>query len=284
MRRESSENRSSKHDLMTPGGFMVRVRFGFVVLIGLALCAGCDKKPTEGVPLAAQPLASGMPEGHPPIGGNMKPSEGKVVEGTVVETMDVSGYTYLQLETTGGKEWAAVPTATVKVGDKVAVEDAMPMNNFESPSLNRKFEKIYFGVLRGAGAPSPHGASEPAAAASALPVPAEIKVDKATGANAFTVAEVFAKAKELPGKEVRVRGVVVKVNKRIMGRNWVHLRDGSGSEDKKDHDLVITSEELPQVGTTVTMTGKLATDKDFGAGYAYSVLIEEASFAAEGGK
>jgi hypothetical protein len=129
--------------------------------------------------------------------------------------------------------------------------------------------------------PNPHHAG--AMAPSALPIPSEIKVEKAQGDHAQTVEETFAKAKELSGTEILIRGVVVRVNKRIMERNWIHLRDGTGSEDKKNHDLVITSQEIPQVGATVVMRGKVATDKDFGAGYAYSVLIEEASFTVEGG-
>lgn len=271
---------------------MGRVASCTALFLGLSLMFGCDKSKTEGVPLSVASEVA-MPPNHPPVGGHAK--TGEVVEGTIVETMDAGGYTYVHLDTASGKAWAAVPKTTVAVGDKVAIDQAMPMVNFESPSLGRKFEKIYFGVLRGAGA-SPHGMAEgmmnphglaagsAAPGTSALPIPAEIKVAKADGPSGHTVAEVFGKSKDLVGKEVRVRGMVVKVNKRIMGKNWIHLRDGSGSEEKKDHDLVITSEELPQVGATVLMTGKVVTDKDFGSGYSYAVLVEEATFTAEGGK
>jgi hypothetical protein len=259
----------------------------FAGLLGITMMAGCDKSSNEGVPLTAAPSESAaMPAGHPPMGGAAKKA-GQVIEGTVVETMDVKGYTYLNLDSASGKVWAAVPRAAVKVGDKVAVEQAMPMKNFESPTLKRKFDLIYFGTLRGAGAGSPHAAAATGSAmpaGSALPIPDDIKVEKAKGKGAHTVAEIYAGAKELSGKEVSIRGVVVKVNKRIMGKNWVHLRDGSGSEAKKDNDIVITSEEVPQVGATVLMVGKVATDKDFGSGYSYGVLVEDAKFTTEGGK
>lgn len=259
----------------------------FAALLGLSVMAGCDKKSEQGVPLGAAASGSaGMPAGHPPIDGKGK-AKAQSIEGTVVETMDVAGYTYVQLDQGAEKVWAAVPRTPVKVGDKVKVEQAMPMRNFESPSLGRKFDLIYFGVMSGGVKMNPHkaeAAGSAAAAGAALPIPDEIKVEKATGKNAHTVEEVFAKAKDLTGKEVTIRGVVVKVNKRIMGKNWVHLRDGTGSKDKKNDDLVITTQEEPQVGSTVVMVGKLVTDKDFGSGYSYEVLVEEATFKAEGGK
>lgn len=256
-------------------------------LLGFSWLAGCDKNSSEGVALSGATSDSAvMPAGHPPVGGEAK-SEGKSIEGTVAETMDVAGYTYLHIDAKSGKVWAAVPRAELKVGDEVTVAQAMPMKNFDSPSLKRQFDLIYFGVLGGEAKMNPHkagGLGADPSAGSALPIPDDIDVEKATGANAHTVQEVFAKAKDLSGQEVTVRGVVVKVNKRIMGKNWIHLRDGTGSTAEKNHDLVITSQQLPQLGATVVMAGKVATDKDFGSGYAYRVLVEEATFEAEGGK
>lgn len=258
-----------------------------VALLGLVVAAGCERSSNEAVPLS--PSATGsveMPAGHPPVEGMSKKSE-KSITGTVTETMDAGGYTYVQLDTGSDRVWSAVPRAQVKVGDKVTVEQAMPMTKFESPSLGRTFDVIYFGVLQGGAGHSFHNAAGSAAVqppASALPIPEEIKVEKAKGADARTVEELFANAKDLSGKPVRVRGVVVKVNQKIMGKNWVHLRDGTGSEGKKNHDLVITSQEVPQVGATVVMVGTLATNKDFGSGYAYDVLVEEATFKTEGGE
>ena len=105
---------------------------------------------------------------------------------------------------------------------------------------------------------------------------AEVKVDKAVGDNAYTVQEIFAKSKELAGKIVRVRGKVVKYNPAIMGRNWIHIQDGSGDPLKNTHDLVATSTEKATVGDVVTVEGKLTANKDFGAGYTYDAIIEEA--------
>ena len=258
----------------------------FIPVFSLAVALGCSKPEAS----SSSPTTNAMPSGHPALSGHgpgmPSPAAGEVVEGKVIEKIDVSQYTYLNIETKTEKVWAAVPRATVAVGDSVAVERAMPMSNFNSPTLNRKFDRIYFGVLRGAGSASPHGSAAPAApaAGSALPIPEEIKVDKAKGANAYTVEDIFKKSAELSGKEVRIRGVVVKVNSGIMDRNWIHLRDGSGAEADKTNDIVITSNEVPRVGTTVTIVGKVATKKDFGGGYSYAVLVEEATVTPEGGK
>jgi len=110
------------------------------------------------------------------------------------------------------------------------------------------------------------------------PVPSDpIKVEKAKGADAYTVSETYEKAGKLDKKTVVVRGKVVKVSKGIMGKNWVHLRDGSGDSGKGTNNLVVTTQAVPKVGDVVTAKGTLSKDKDFGAGYKYKVIVEEAT-------
>ena len=104
-----------------------------------------------------------------------------------------------------------------------------------------------------------------------------IKVEKAKGADACTVSEAYENAGKLDKKTVVVRGKVVKVSKGIMGKNWVHLRDGSGDAGKGTNNLVVTTQDLPNVGAVVTAKGTLHKDKDFGAGYKYRVIVEEAT-------
>jgi len=109
-------------------------------------------------------------------------------------------------------------------------------------------------------------------------VPSEqITVGKAKGADAYTVSETYEKAGKLDKKTVVVRGKVVKVSRGIMGKNWVHLRDGSGDPGKGTNNLVVTTQDVPKVGDVVTAKGTLCKDKDFGAGYKYLVIIEEAT-------
>jgi len=99
-------------------------------------------------------------------------------------------------------------------------------------------------------------------------------VVKASGANAYTVAELMAQTAKLKDKSVRVSGKVVKFNGSIMGKNWLHLQDGTGAAGA--NDILVTSAAMAKVGDVVTAAGTLRTNKDFGAGYTYKVLIEEA--------
>jgi len=76
---------------------------------------------------------------------------------------------------------------------------------------------------------------------------------------------------------VKVRGKIVKVARNIMGKNWIHIQDGTGSADKGNFDLTVTTKASPQPGEVVTVTGKLTKEKDFGFGYHYAVIIEDAA-------
>lgn len=95
----------------------------------------------------------------------------------------------------------------------------------------------------------------------------------------YTVEELYAKKAELKGKKVAVRGKAVKFNAGIMGRNWIHLQDGSGKQGA--NDITVTTNQNAKVGDTILVTGVLATDKDFGGGYKYEVILEEAALVIE---
>jgi hypothetical protein len=201
-----------------------------------------------------------------------------IVKGQVLEVTDVDNYTYLRLKTKDGETWAAVGKAPIKKGTKVTIENAMVMTNFESKSLKRSFKTIVFGNLagNGSGAPATDMATAHAGAAKAADV-GDIRVPKATGANARTVAEIVTKSAELKDKPVDVRAKVVKANFGIMGKNWLHVRDGSGSASDGSNDLLVTTADSAKVGDVVTVKGAVHTDRDFGSGYAYKVLIEDAT-------
>jgi hypothetical protein len=177
----------------------------------------------------------------------------------------------------------------------VTVAGAFPMRDFESKSLKRKFDVVYFGTLSDpnvaapaaagtlppghpptSGDASKMGAQHKAAAAGPSDVK-DVKVDKASGPDARTVAEIYAQHTDLKEKPVTIRGQVVKFNAGIMGRNWVHLRDGTGSAEKSTNDITVTTNDQVAVGDVVTAKGTVRLDKDFGAGYTYPVIIEDAT-------
>ena len=196
------------------------------------------------------------------------------ITGEVLEVKDVDSYTYLRLKTKEGETWAAVSTAPVKVGARVTIHNPMVMQNFESKSLKKTFPTIVFGTLGGTGKVA---ADAHAGMAKLAPDTTPIKVAKASGANARTVAEVTTKSAELKDKPVVVSGKVVKYNPAIMGKNWIHLRDGSGDAAKETNDILVTTAAQAKVGDVVTVSGIVRTNKDFGSGYTYKVLIEDAT-------
>jgi hypothetical protein len=201
------------------------------------------------------------------------PAQMRSISGKVLEVKDVESYTYLRLKTKDGETWAAVNKTPVRKGADVTIENAMVMNNFESKSLKKKFDKIVFGTLGGAG-------GGPAAAHAGIAKPVdigEIKVPKASGPNARTVAEIVTDRARLKGKSVVVRGKVVKYTGGVLGLNWVHLRDGSGSAADKTNDVLVTTKDQATIGDVVVAKGVVHTDKDIGAGYTYKVLVEEAT-------
>lgn len=230
--------------------------------------------------------------------------------GTVVETMNSAGYTYMLVAEGIGQSWVAIPETEVTAGSVVHFYEGMVMENFTSSSLQRTFPAILFSpglaeapaaakaVAASAGtapeesfaaaikaesgqpspATSPANLPEVSGGSQAAVVPlTEVRIERAPAENGYTVAEIFARAEELAGQKVQVRGKVVKFSPQIMGRNWLHLQDGSGNPMENSHDLVLTSSETVAVESVVTMEGVLAANRDFGAGYSYQAIIEEAS-------
>jgi hypothetical protein len=256
------------------------LRTASLCVLGLWLGA-CDKSNQIAKPPATSPAA---PAALP--APDRQAAESSGVTGKVLETMDSGGYTYLRIGSGTSEQWAAIQQAKVAVGDTVTVANAMVMRNFESKTLGRTFDTILFGTLGGgAAAPpaNPHeggaGSGGSAAASAKGKIELDAPIVKAEGPTGRTIAEVFAQKAGLANKPVAVRGKVTKFNAEIMGKNWLHLQDGSGDPGHSDFDLTVTTSQTAAVGDVVLVSGVARTDQDFGAGYAYAVLIEDAKLA-----
>ena len=203
--------------------------------------------------------------------------------GKVVETMDAATYTYALIDTGAAKAWVAAPQFIVKVGDTLAVADAMPMNQYRSKTLNRTFEVVYFsGNVRVNGKPAlaPTVPATVAAAVAAAVAPKAANLANIPRApNGQTVAEILDGKNKFAGQPIAVRARVVKYNAQILGKNWVHLRDGSGTEGT--NDLTVTTSAEVKVGDLVLVTGKLTTNRDFGSGYTYAAIVENATVVVQ---
>jgi hypothetical protein len=224
------------------------------------------------------------------------PGEGTALSGRVREVIDVAEYTYLRLETAEGEVWAAVSKSPVSVGNDVAVENPTRMDNFASTTLKRTFDVIYFGTLQSAAvgpagqlppghpgigdaasSPHEHGAPTPASETADL---VDVKVPRAVGSNARTIFELFADGAKLEGKLLRVRGQIVKVTAGVMGKTYLRLRDGSGSQPGQ-RELVVTTQTEPRVGDVSTFEGTVRTQVDIGVGYHYPVMLTDARVVAD---
>ena len=230
----------------------------------LLALSGCTESATDKAiddPLLAAPVPDGM------------------VRGTVSETMDAAGYTYVRIDTDGQQLWVAGPETAVEVGDIVQASTRMPMADFWSDSLFRKFDVLYFsGTLQNLSNPAPVSARQPAAP---LATPAVVDVDVEALEPGQNIAYVYANKEELAGQEISLRGKVVKYNENIMGTNWIHIRDGSGDAEEGNNDLTVTSKATTAVGDTVVVTGTIVLDEDFGAGYTFPVLMNDAALSTE---
>lgn len=198
------------------------------------------------------------------------------IKGKVIETMNAAGYTYVQLDTGSEKVWGAAPTTVITVGDQIEFSTGMPMRDFQSKFLNRSFPVVYF-------APRFIGSNDKSISATAAisanvksqkPAAALKKMTKAEGG--YSIAEIYNDKTNLADKTISVRGQVTKFTANIMGKNWLHIMDSSG-----DNDLTITTNDTAVVGDVIVISGKLALDKDFGYGYLYPLIIEQASITKE---
>jgi hypothetical protein len=244
------------------------------LIAGLLLTqTGCAESEQESVadnPALASPVPVGM------------------VRGTVLETMDSGGYTYVFIETDNDQRWMATRQTAVQVGDKVQAFPGMPMTEFESKSLNRTFDVVYFlDGLENLSAPT-----SPAAQPSGELPAGHPNIDSAieTPATDTNVAElkpgqniayVYANKDSLASQQISLRGKVVKYNEGILGWNFIHIQDGSGDAADGSNDLTVTSKATTAMGETVVVTGTIILDKDFGAGYRFPLLIEDANIAVE---
>jgi hypothetical protein len=256
---------------------------GILLIATAAVLSACTgpadddaAKPSEASASATPATPVAVPAATPGV----PPGTGKVLE-----TMDAAGYTYVRVDLGGKEAWAAGPKVTVKTGDTVTLPAGMPMENYRSSTLDRTFPVVWFvGAIRN-GDPAAVEADAMAAAHKSVAAPAQpaaaapVAAPVARLEGGRTVEEIVTKAAELSGQEIAVRARVVKASFGIMGANWIHVQDGTGAAGT--NDLTVTTDAKVAVGDVVVVRGKVVTDKDFGAGYKYAVIVEKASVEKE---
>ncbi|PKL87270.1 MAG: hypothetical protein CVV23_16170 [Ignavibacteriae bacterium HGW-Ignavibacteriae-2] len=192
----------------------------------------------------------------------------------VEEVLQATSYTYLRVTEGENEVWLAVTTMSVEPGATMYYKGGLEMNNFESRDLKRTFEKVLFvdqisaqpmGAGMGMAAPSPH---------SGTPVSDKLEIKIEPVAGGISIGDLSSQKTSYENKTVKVKGKVTKYNSGIMDRNWVHIQDGTA--DGKNFDLTITTNDEVKLGDVVIFEGKIILNKDFGMGYSYEILMEDA--------
>ncbi|GAB4327720.1 MAG: hypothetical protein Kow00127_20450 [Bacteroidales bacterium] len=201
-------------------------------------------------------------------------------KGKIKEVLQATSYTYLNLDQDGESVWIAVNKGNFKPGETVYYARVMEMTNFESKDLQRTFDKVLFvqnidrKPIQLNAPPNPGGNMGGMSREAAKPVLEKMELELEHPEGTVTIGDLWANKEQYDGKEVMVFGQVTKVNPEIMDRNWIHLQDGTG--DASTFDLTVTTGELPEVGDRVLMKGTVRINQDFGMGYQYPVLLEDA--------
>jgi len=226
----------------------------FVILSILVVFSGCVKK--NKVP-TAQNLAN--PAMH---------------EVKVDEVIQTSQYTYLKVSDNGTENWIAVNRQEAAVGEVYYYEQALEMKNFKSKELDRTFETIYF--VQGMSKKPIAAATEPAMGTKAVQPTLTIKegISVAPAEGGVSIAKLYASRNDFSGKTIKMKGQVVKINEEVMGKNWIHIQDGT--KDGENFDLTITTLDKVAIDEVVTFEGTITLKKDFGYGYFYELIMEDA--------
>ncbi len=236
--------------------------------------AACDSKPKviEAESTGQAPIFQdgAAPAGTAAAGEHNHDMTNAEHEVVVQEVLNTDKYSYLRVKEEGEEEyWIAISKREVKKGSTCYYRGGLLKKNFQSKEFNRVFETVYLvGDFRDgseSAAPTTGGIPE---GAEALAPPKNVTA----APGAIKIADLVANLNKYNGKTVKVTGKCVKINPMIMGRNWLHIQDGSG----KNMDLTVTTTENIQLGAIVTLEGAIAVNKDFGAGYKYDYIMEAA--------
>lgn len=245
-----------------------------ILFMAVLVVVGCKQKEeaVDSQPVPARPAVAAVVNTH---------------KGVVKEVIQATGYTYLNVQEGDSTIWMAVTKREIEKGTTIGYTPGLEMKNFTSKELQRTFDSIYFmdSISTGgdsvAAAPSsanPHQ-TMPGMSTQTKPVAGKQDVDIDPVAGGISIAQLYGDTATHGGQSVKIRGKVTKVNTGILGKNWIHIQDGTETEG--NYDLTVTTQEIAKVGDVVVVEGKITLNKDFGSGYKYDVIMEDAHCHAE---
>ncbi len=248
--------------------------FKFILSIGLTIIlASCNQGPKViATTIANEDIASSHSTGiFSDESGSSNTQSAPVTSDVhtvkVLEVLPTSKYVYLKVEEKEEEFWIATTKKEVAVGETYFYKNGILKTNFESKEHDRVFDKVYLVANIVAANHGNQSNEEPLLNIETknTEINKQIEVE-----GSIKISELVSNKEKYNGKEIQISGKCSKLNPNIMGRNWIHIKDGSMDE----FDLVITSEQAVPEGHIVTMKGTVVLDKDFGAGYKYDLIVE----------
>lgn len=245
----------------------MKMKLSLLVMVGLVI-AGCEQKEeTSGSqPSPANPAVAAVAAAR---------------TGVIEEVLQATEYTYLKVKEGELTVWMAVTKQEIKEGTTIGYTPTLEMKDFESKDLKRTFDSLYLMdsiSIAGQGSTATPAAANPHQAMSGMTT----KTPTSTGkleeviepvAGGISIAQLYGDTAAYGGQSVQIRGKVTKINTGIMGKNWIHIQDGTEADGQ--FDLTVTTQDTAKVGDVLVVHGKITLDKDFGSGYRYDVIMED---------
>lgn len=175
-------------------------------------------------------------------------------------------YTYVEVSENNEDYWVAIPKGKIEIGQAYFYKGGMKMVNFKSTELNKTFDEVWF--LQDLYKDNPSKKSVDHSQNKTKEVFKIIQQPE----NGTSIEKLLSDPESFENKTIVTKGQVIKVNKNILDRNWVHIKDGTTFKDKTQ--ITITTADSVNIGDVVTFKGNVTLEKDFGYGYVYPVLIE----------
>ncbi|MEN8125360.1 MAG: GW dipeptide domain-containing protein [Bacteroidota bacterium] len=256
---------------------ILKFRATYILSIVFIIVTACNKGPKDISPLDDKNfekntgIFSKETSDYTPIKTNQSLSN-EMHKVIIKEIITATKYTYLNVQENDKQFWIATRKQDVNKGGTYYYNGGLLKTNFESKEHNKIFDTIYLVTSL---VQEIHGINSPKTDTQISkqnikekPTASSEKIIKQEGS--ITIADLVENSKKYEGKTVQISGKCVKINPNIMGKNWIHIKDGS----KDDYDLIITSDKFVKEGTMITIKATVTLNKDFGAGYKYDLILE----------
>lgn len=241
-----------------------------LIIIGLALMMGCKDKPKV-IEATDMTIGNHNFDNTNDMNSMSKLENAKFTKVDVLEVLQATQYTYMRVSNGKIKYWIAVGKMEAKPGDVFYTAGEVLQLNFKSTEFKRTFDTLYLvnSVLN-----NYHQKASALPAEKSEDVKISANKNKVNGA--ISLDELIKNKEKFKGQTVVVAGECIKANNGILGKNWIHIKDGSKINGKQA-DLTISTREDIKAGSFVSLKGKISLNKDLGYGYVYEVLMEDAT-------